>query len=39
MPVEVTAKIPQLKTHSFLVQNEKVIVVDPRNNKDAALNE
>ena len=37
MPVEVTAKIPQLKTHSFLVQNEKVIVVDPRNNKVAAL--
>jgi hypothetical protein len=37
MPVEVTAKIPQLKAHSFLVQDEKVIVVDPKNNKVAAL--
>jgi hypothetical protein len=37
MPVEVTAKIPQLKTHSFLVKDTKVIVVDPKNNKVAAL--
>jgi hypothetical protein len=33
----VTAKIPQLKTHSFLVKDTKVIVVDPKNNKVAAL--
>lgn len=37
MPVEVTAKIPQLKTHSFLVKDAKVIVIDPKNNKVAAL--
>jgi len=37
MPVEVTAKIPQLKAHSFLVKDQKVIVIDPKNNKVAAL--
>jgi hypothetical protein len=37
MPVEVSAKVPQLKSHSFLVKNDKVIVVDPKDNKVAAL--
>jgi hypothetical protein len=37
MPVEVSAKIPQLKTHSFLVKDDKVIIVDPKDNKVAAL--
>ena len=37
MPVEVAAKIPQLKGHSFLVKNDKVIVVDPKDNRVAAL--
>jgi hypothetical protein len=37
MPVEVSAKIPQLKAHSFLVKNEKIIIVDPKDNKVAAL--
>ena len=37
MPVEVSAKVPQLKAHSFLVKNDKVIVVDPKDNKVAAL--
>ena len=37
MPVEVTAKIPQLKAHSFLVKNDKVIIIDPKDNKVAAL--
>jgi len=37
MPVEVSAKIPQLKAHSFLVKDDKVIVVDPKDNKVAAL--
>jgi len=37
MPVEVSAKVPQLKTHSFLVKDDKVVVVDPKNNKVAAL--
>jgi len=37
MPVEVSAKIPQLKAHAFLVKDDKVIVVDPKSNKVAAL--
>ena len=37
IPVEVSAKIPQLKTHSFLVKDNKVIIVDPKDNKVAAL--
>src|SRR4051812_30408342 len=37
MPVEVSAKIPQIKAHSFLVKNDKVIVIDPKDNKVAAL--
>ena len=37
MPVEVSAKIPQLKAHSFVVKDDKVIIVDPKDNKVAAL--
>ena len=37
MPVEVSAKVPQLKSHSFLVKDDKVVVVDPKDNKVAAL--
>jgi hypothetical protein len=37
IPVEVSAKIPQLKAHSFLVKDDKVIIVDPKDNKVAAL--
>lgn len=37
IPVEVSAKVPQLKTHSFLVKDDKVIIVDPKDNKVAAL--
>ena len=37
IPVEVSAKIPQLKAHSFLVKNDKVVIVDPKDNKVAAL--
>jgi hypothetical protein len=37
MPVEVSAKIPQLKAHSFLVKNDKVVIIDPKDNKVAAL--
>lgn len=37
MPVEVSAKIPQLKAHSFIIKDDKVIIVDPKDNKIAAL--
>ena len=37
MPVEVAAKVPQVKAHSFLVKDEKVLIIDPKDNKVAAL--
>ncbi len=37
MPVEVSAKVPQLKAHSFLVKNDQVVIIDPKDNKVAAL--
>jgi hypothetical protein len=37
MPVEVAAKVPQLKSHSFVVKNQQVVIVDPKDNKVAAL--
>jgi hypothetical protein len=36
IPVEVSAKIPQLKAHSFIVKNDAVLIVDPKDNKIAA---
>lgn len=37
MPVEVSAKIPQIRSHSFLIKDEKVVIIDPKDNKVAAL--
>ena len=37
MPVEVAAKVPQLRTHSFFVRDDKVVIVDPKDNKIAAV--
>jgi hypothetical protein len=37
IPVEVSAKVPQLKSHSFLVKDDKVVIIDPKDNKVAAL--
>jgi hypothetical protein len=37
MPVEVSAKVPQVRTHSFFVDNDKVIIVDPKDNKIATV--
>jgi hypothetical protein len=36
IPVEVSAKIPQIKSHSFIVKNDTVLIVDPKDNKIAA---
>jgi len=36
VPVEVSAKVPQLKAHSFIVKNDAVLIVDPKDNKIAA---
>jgi hypothetical protein len=37
IPVEVSAKIPQIKTHSFVVKDDKVVIIDTKDNKVAAL--
>jgi len=37
IPVEVSAKVPQLKSHSFLIKDDKVVIIDPKDNKVAAL--
>jgi hypothetical protein len=37
IPVEVSAKVPQIKTHSFVVKDDKVVIVDTKDNKVAAL--
>ena len=37
MPVEVSAKVPQVRTHSFFVEDNKVIIVDPKDNKIAIV--
>jgi hypothetical protein len=37
IPVEVSAKVPQLKAHSFLVKQDKIVIIDPKDNKVAAL--
>ena len=37
MPVEVSAKVPQLKAHSFIVRDGKILIIDPKDNRVAAL--
>ena len=33
IPVDVSAKVPQVRTHLFFVKDNHVIVVDPKDNK------
>jgi hypothetical protein len=37
MPNEVGRKVPQIKTHRFLVTADQIIIVDPKDNKVAEL--
>jgi hypothetical protein len=37
MPIEVSAKVPQIKSHSFIIKDDKVVIIDPKDNKVAAL--
>jgi len=37
MPVEVSSKVPQVKSHSILVKDDKVLIIDPKDNRIAAL--
>jgi hypothetical protein len=33
MPAEITAKVPSIKSHQFLVKDSKVVLVDPKDHK------
>jgi Protein of unknown function (DUF1236) len=33
MPARVAEKVPQVKSHEFFVQNDKIALVDPKNHK------
>jgi hypothetical protein len=33
IPVEVSVKVPQIKSHSFYVKDNAVVIVDPKDNK------
>src|SRR5438874_11188017 len=35
MPVEVASKVPQVRTHSYFVKDDHVVVVDPKDNRIA----
>ena len=37
MPVEVSSKVPQVKSHSILVKDDKVLIIDPKDNRISAL--
>jgi hypothetical protein len=37
IPVEVSSKVPQIRMHSFVVKDESVVIVDPKDNRIAAL--
>jgi len=37
MPVEVASKVPQVKAHSILVKDDKVLIIDPKDNRVSAL--
>src|SRR5215210_7055995 len=33
LPEQVAAKVPQVKSHVFFVKNDKIVLVDPKENK------
>jgi hypothetical protein len=37
MPDEVGRKVPQIKTHRFLITADQIVIVDPKDNKVAEL--
>jgi hypothetical protein len=37
MPQEIGQKVPQVKTHMFFVTPDKVVIVDPKDNKIAEV--
>jgi hypothetical protein len=37
VPVDVSAKVPQVRSHSFFVKDKSVIIVDPKDKRIAAV--
>jgi hypothetical protein len=37
MPTDIAQKVPQVKTHTFFVTDEQVVIVDPKDNKVAEI--
>ena len=37
VPVEVSSKVPQVRTHSYFVKDDAVVIVDPKDHKIAAV--
>jgi hypothetical protein len=37
IPVEVSVKVPQVRTHSFFIKDSHIFVVDPKDNKVAEV--
>jgi hypothetical protein len=35
MPADISRKVPQVKTHRFIVTAERILIVDPKDNKVA----
>ena len=37
MPADIAQKVPQVKTHTFFVIDEQIVIVDPKDNKAAEV--
>ena len=37
MPADIAQKVPQVKTHTFFVIDEQIVIVDPKDNKVAEV--
>jgi Protein of unknown function (DUF1236) len=37
MPSEIGQKVPQIKTHTFVVTEQQIVIVDPKDNRVAEL--
>jgi len=35
MPADIAQKVPQVKSHTFFVTDEQIVIVDPKDNKVA----
>jgi Protein of unknown function (DUF1236) len=35
MPADIAQKVPQVKSHTFFITDEQIVIVDPKDNKVA----